>query len=473
MKDSISSVKWSAIEKYSLQSVQFLIGIVLARLLSPEDFGTIGMIAIFLAIADNFIDGGFSNALIQKHNRTEVDYSTAFYFNVCIGVLACFTMYVSAPLIASFFQTEVLSPICKTLSFLLLFNSLTVVQVARLSAIIDFKTQAKVSFLSALLSGLLGILCAWKGLGVWSLVFQALSNSVMKVILLWSSAKWLPSLVFSFTSFKQLFSFGSKLLFANLINTFYTNIITLVIGKFYSKADLGYYTRGNQFASFPSANLASILQRATFPIMTNFQKNDEELLNIYKKYIRHTSMVIFFCMFLLFTIAKPLILTLLGDKWEGSVIYLQIFCFALMFDHISRINLNLLLVKGRSDLTLKLEIIKKIISFALLLISIPFGVLAICLSRIVYSQIALFFNTYYTGKLFNWGYISQYKEFSRYFLASILACLVPFFIVQYSSLPNFLTLVGVVPISSVIYGYLLRKDSSMTNLLAYMKIIKR
>jgi teichuronic acid exporter len=419
---SLSGVKWSAIERFANQGINFGIGIVLARLLTPSDFGIVGMLAIFMAVSQSFIDSGFSNALIRKKDVTEADFSTVFYFNIVVGIVCYSILFLIAPWVAKFFNIPLLKNILRIMAVNVFFNSLIVVQIAKLTINIDFKTQAKTSLSASIISGAIGIVCAYMGYGVWSLVAQSVIQTFLNAVFLWLMAKWHPQWIYSWKSFRELFAFGSRLLVSGLIHQVYVQMTTLAIGKFYSAKDLGYYTRGNQFANLPSSNLTSVLQRVTYPILAKMQDNDSRLVEVYRKYIKLTSLVIFFSMILLAALAKPLILLLLTNRWAGSIIYLRIFCFALLFDHITIINLNLLQVKGRSDLYLKLEVIKKSISIVILLISIPFGVIAICVSKIIYSQIALFINTYYTGKIFGLTYFNQLKDFIFYLFTAVISC---------------------------------------------------
>lgn len=455
--DTVSGVKWTSIERIFQQGIQFVIGIVLARLLAPADFGIVGMLTIFITISQTFIDGGFSNALIRKKDCRDIDYTTAFYFNIVIGIVCYIILYFSSPYVAIFFKTPILEDLLKVLAVTVLFNSLIIVQIARLTKCLNFKTQAIATIVAVLLSGSVGIYLAYTGLGPWALVWQTVSASIIKCTLLWFYAKWFPNLSFSIDSFRELFKFGSKLLTSNLINSFYSQLTTILIGRFYSSKDLGFYSRGQQFAHLPSMTITDVLGKVTFPILSNLQKDDSHLVAVYRKYISITSMIIFFFMCLLIAISKPLIITILTKKWLESVVFLQLFCFAYMFEHISKLNLNLLQVKGRSDLYLKLEIIKKTIAITLMLLSVKFGVIYICLSVVVYSQIALFLNTYYTGKLFNLGYFVQIKDFSKYLIYSVVSC-VPAYSLIFFDLNEWCKLFVGIFISICIYYMLIRKD---------------
>lgn len=447
---SLSGLKWSAIERFAVQGIQFVIGLVLARLLSPSDYGIIGMLAIFMAISQTIIDSGFSKALIQKQNRTETDFSTAFFFNIVVGIVCYLILFVASPVIASFFNEPILKDVVRVLAINLLLNSLAVVPVAKLSIKVDFKTQSKASIASTVLSGTLGIILAYRGVGVWALVAQSVSYSFINVLLLWCLLEWKPKWEYSWLSFKALFGYGGNVLIASIISTIYDNINTLVIGKFYTPKDLGYFTRGQQFPSLLSSNLTSIVQRVTFPILSKIQDNDKYLSVVYRDYIKISSLGIFFLLVFLSSIAEPLVTLLLTEKWINAVVYLQVFCYALMFDHISAINLNLLYVKGKTNLVLRLEIIKKCVAFIILIISIPFGVLAICLSKVLYTQIAIVINTYYTGKLLNLGYVKQFKDYMPYFIIAHIACLPCWLLQEVNMHPIISIIVGGI-IASAIY----------------------
>ena len=467
---TLSGVKWNAIGRFSTQGISFVISVLLARILSPSDYGVVGMIGIFMAIAQTFINSGFGSALIRKKDCTDEDYSTAFYFNVVVGIVCYLILFFSAPLIAEFFNTPILKDIVRVLSINLFLGSLTIVQTAKLTAAVDFKSQAKISLVATIVSGCIGLLMAYNGYGVWSLVYQSVSSSLVSTILFWFVTKWRPLRSFSKQSFKYLFGFGSKILSASLLHTIYSNLTTILIGKFYTPKDLGYYTRGENLAVLPSSNLTGILQSVTYPILSKIQDDDARLISVYRKYIRITSMAIFFGMFLMAALSEPLILTLLTDKWQNSIIYLQVFCFAYMFDHICQLNLNILYVKGRSDLVLRLEVIKKTISISMIVAAIPFGVLAICISRALYTQIAVILNTYYTGKLFGLGYLAQVEDFIKYLLFSFLAVL-PAFLLSFTPLSSILVLAIGGTAACLIYWLLVRKDECFVELLSL--VLKR
>lgn len=416
---TVSGIMWSAIERFSLQLVQFVINIIMARLLLPSDYGMIGMLAIFLQISQAFVDGGFANALIQKQDRTEIDYSTVFYFNIAISVLFYVLIFVFAPLIAEFYRMPDLTIVARIIAINLIISSLSAVHKIKLIVAVNFKTQSIISLVSAIISGTVGIVLAYNNWGVWALVFQSVFNSLLLTILLYYFLHWTPLIIFSLSSFRKLFSFGSKLLLSGLIHTAYYNLYSIVIGRRFSAVDLGYYTRAEQLAIFPSSNINAIISRVTFPILSSIQDDNERLALAYRKYIRLASFLIFPLMMGLIVLAKPVVILLLTEKWMNVIILLQILCLDWMFDHLSVINLNLLYVKGRSDLALRLEIIKKIIAVSIIFLSIPFGLIGMCWGRVIYSLIATYMNTYYTNSLIGLSFMTQMRDILPYFLLSV------------------------------------------------------
>ena len=421
---------WSSVERFSNQGVQFIFSIVLARLLSPSDFGIIAMITIFFAVAPSFVDSGFSNALVRKTDRRDEDLSTCFYFNIAVGFAAYIVLFLIAPLVANFYNQPILSPIIRITGLGVVLNSLCVVQQALFTIKIDFKFQAKVTLSATFLSGIVGIILAYQGYGVWALVWQGIVLSLVRMGLLWLMSKWRPKTGFSKSSFDYLFGYGSKLLVSGLLDTIYNNIYPIVIGKFYTPAQLGNYSRALSFAQLPSSNITSILQRVTFPVLSTIQDDMSRLQTNYRRLLKLSAFIVFPLMMGLAAVAFPLIRIVLTPKWEGCSFYLQIICFALMWYPIHAINLNLLQVKGRSDLFLRLEVIKKIIGVCIMCITIPLGIMAMCIGMVIFSVIALFINTFYTGKLIHVGCFEQMKDILPVLIVSLLM----FFVVYFTTL---------------------------------------
>ena len=404
---TLKGMIWSFAENFSLQGIQFIIGILLARVLSPSDYGMVGMLAIFTAVSQTLINSGFSTALVRKNNRTQTDLSTTFYFNIVVGFVLYFVLFFSGPLIADFYNTPLLSDLIKVTAISLIINSLCIVQQALFTIKMDFKTQAKISVIGALVTGAGGIAMAYSGYGVWSIVWPGVFGGAVRCILLWVWGKWRPTWEYSWKSFKELFGFGSKLLASGLIDTIYNNIYPIIIGKKFSAADLGQYTRADGYANLPATTVTGVLGRVTFPLLCQIQDDDARLQSTYRQLIKLSAYVVFPIMVGLAALAKPLIIFMITAKWAECVPYLQILCFSLMWYPIHALNLNLLQVKGRSDLFLRLEIIKKILGVSVLVIAIPFGIIWMCIGRIFTSVICLAINTYYTGKLINVGFFKQ------------------------------------------------------------------
>ncbi len=401
---------WSALERFGSQSVSALFAIFLARLLSPEDYGMVAMPMVFLVLAQNFVDCGFGSALIRKSDLKEEDISTAFFFNIIVGAVCYVILFLISPLVADFFQTPQLTDLLKVAALGVVIGSFGTVQQALLTKEIDFKRQARISLCASFLSGLVGITLALSGFGVWSLIFQALCNQAVRSLLLWVTSKWRPHSNWSHASFSYLWNYGSKMLASGILDTLYNNIYPIVIGKFFSKGDLGNYTTANQFAALPSSNITGVLQRVTFPVLSTIQNDDERLARNYRKILRLSAFIVFPLMMGLSSAANPFVRVILGDKWEGCIILLQLACFYMMFYPIHAINLDLLQVKGRSDLFLRLEIIKKLMGVAIMAIAINYGIVFMVGSGILTSILALAINTYYTGVLIKVGFVRQMKD---------------------------------------------------------------
>lgn len=430
---TVKGTLWSSIERFATQAVSFVVMIIMASLLTPEDYGLVAMLTIFIAISQSLVDSGFSNALIRKQDRDETDNSTVFYFNIAVGILLYLLIFFSAPLIAAFYKQPLLVPIARIMSLSIIINGLAIIQRTVLTGRLDFKTQAKASFSGAVVSGIIGIAMAYIGYGVWSIVAYHIASITTSSVLLWFLSRWRPKLVYSWKSFRELFGFGSKLAISGIIDTLYNNVYLLVIGKVFNAADLGYYTRASQFAQFPSSNITGILQRVTYPVLCTMQDDDYRLRYVYRRFLRLSAFVVFPLMMGLAAVAKPLILLLLKEQWAFCIILLQIMCFSMMWYPIHAINLNLLQVKGRSDLFLKLEILKKIVGVTILCIALPFGLVAMCVSGIFSSIICLIINTHYTGKLIQVGFLTQMKDLLPTILYSLsmsaivylVVCLIP------------------------------------------------
>jgi O-antigen/teichoic acid export membrane protein len=459
LKDKvITGMAWNSIEKFAIQGIGFVIGIILARILMPADYGLIGMMAIFFAFSELFVGSGFSMALIQKKDRTEVDYSTIFHFNLVVGLIIYFILFFSAPLIAEFFNTSQLTVLTRVLSLTIIVNSLSIVQQTRLTIQLDFKTQALISLFSIVISGSIGIYMAYRGFGVWALVMQMLSSGLVRTVFLFYFNKWLPLLTFSASSFRQLFSFSSKLLGAALVATVVNNLYSLLIGKLFAARDLGFYTRARQYPEVLSGTISTVLQGVTFPILVSLQNDRERMVSVYGRLM---GMVVFFvvpALALFAILAEPFIRFFLTDKWMPAVPLMQWLCFARMITPISALNMNILNAIGRSDLFFWVDISKLPLTIASLVITIPLGLTAVVIGHFATSFICFFINAYYPGKLFGFGAVRQIKEMWRVICATLVMSTVVF-IVMIILPSDFLKLLIGVPLGVGIYlllAYLLR-----------------
>lgn len=470
-KKTVKGTIWSSLERFSVQGIQFLVMILMARILTPADYGLVGMLAIFIAVSQSLVDSGFSQALIRKQDRSEIDNSTVFYFNIGVGAILYLLLFLSAPLISDFYNEPQLTAITRVVGLSLVFNSLAVVQRALLTVKLDFKTQAKATFVGAIISGGIGITMAYTGFGVWAIVWQQISNLAVVTTLLWILSHWKPIWAYSWTSFKELFNFGSKLLASGLLDTIYKNIYLIVIGKVFKASDLGYYTRAHQFTDFASSNITGIFQRVTYPVLSTIQDDDARLASVYRKLLKTSAFIVFPLMMGLAAVAKPMILSFLTKEWLFSAVLIPILCFSQMWHPVHAINLNLLQVKGRSDLFLKLEIIKKIIITITLCATLPFGLIIMCWGMLANSIIALVLNTYYTGKLIHLGFLKQMRDLLPTLLLSVATGAIVYFTVSSLHINSWLTLgIGVIEgISFYVIAAKLLRFSEFTELLSIIR----
>lgn len=401
---------WSALDKFGVQAGQFVIGILLARILMPADFGLIGMLSIFLALSQAFIDSGMGSALIQKKERSEVDFSTVFFFNLAVSLLFYAMLYAGAPLIARFYEVPRLVPLTRVLGLIIIINSFTLVQHTKLVAQIDFRTIAKVNVISIFAGGAVAVYLALTGRGVWALVVQQLVRAFLPVLLYRLFTRWKPSLTFSMQSFRQLFGFGSRLLLSGLLSIGFKEIYNIMIGKTYSAADLGYYTRANQFSEIPSATVTAVVHQVTFPILASLQDDKERLVSVFSRLLRMTSFLIFPAMTLLALLAHPLIMLFLTEKWAPSIVLLQWLCFARVLLPLSMINMNILNAIGRSDLFFKVDVSKVPIILVVLYITIPMGVKAIVIGSVITSFLSFLINAWLPGRMFGYGIVKQLRD---------------------------------------------------------------
>lgn len=473
-KKTISGLFWTFSDLIMNQGIQFIIQIILARLLLPEDFGLIGMITVVIAVSNSIIDSGFANALIREKYVTQKDYSTVFYFNLISSFVIYIILFFLSPAISSFFAEERLIKILRILALTLIINSFGLVQRTMLTKNINFKTQTKISVIASVSSGIIGITIAFMGFGVWSLVIRTLFMGLIQSILLCMYNKWVPSLEFDVHSFRKFFKFGWKLLVSGLINTLYNNVYYLIIGKGFSALELGYYTNASKLKDTATQSITSAIQKVSYPVLSNMNNNNAKLKYSYKKILKYAAFIIFPIIIGLASVADPLIKTLFGSKWISSIVYFEILCFEGMLYPIHAINLNILQVKGRSDLFLKLEIIKKSISLIIIAIVLIFrlGIIYLLWGMVLNSYISYFINTYYTKELINYPIKEQLKDIIPYFMNSIVMGGIVYISRFILTLNNINTII-IQSIIGVIMYFLLNKSIKSEELDNVVNILKK
>lgn len=426
---------WSFVDIFSRQILTFLIGIILARILSPSDYGLIGVLTIFITLSNVFIEGGFSNALIRKLDRNDRDYSTAFYFNIAVGVVFYMFLYSISPLVASFFDAPILSSLLRVVGLNVLFNSFCIVQNAILTAGLRIRIQTIISISSQIPMGIFAIYLAYKGYGVWALAIQQVGTTFLRTILLWIVAKWRPKSKFDKQSFLYLFNFGSKLVGANLLGTFFNEIYSFVIGKYIGKSSLGYYTKGKSLAEQPKGIITGVIQKVAIPTLVNYQSDKTKLREVYAKYIEVTSFIMFPIMMTLILIAPSLIVVLWTEKWLSVVILFQVLCFGYAWEPIGALNMSLLQVVNRTDYLLKLEFVKKPLLLIILFISIRWGIYGIVIGQACYSILATIINMQITRNILSYRYRDQFKDILKYFLCALFPLILGCFLLKDISSP--------------------------------------
>ena len=448
--DIIKNLVWRFAERCGAKLVTFFVSIILARLLSPEDYGTIALINVFITILSIFVDSGLGNALIQKKNADTLDFSTVFYTNIVFCVILYSLLYFCAPIIASFYENPELTLLVRVLGITILISGVKNVQQAYVSRNMLFKKFFFATLGGTIISAGLGIFGAVRGYGVWALVIQQVSNVLIGTIVLWRVVKWRPTKEFSIDRFRNLFQYGWKLLVSSLLDTGYNNLRQLIIGKLYSTSDLAFYEKGRQFPNLIVTNVNASIDSVLLPSMSNFQDDKIKIKNMTRRAIKISVYVMAPLMMGLFATATSVVQILLTDKWIGCVPFLRIFCVVYMFQPIHTANLNAIKAMGRSDLFLKLEVIKKIIGIALLLLTLPHGVMAMAYSLLISNVLSQIVNTWPNWKLLNYNYFEQLKDIMP---SIILAVVMSIFVwtIELLNLSTIITLVIQVALGAVIY----------------------
>ncbi len=422
LKDkSLTAFLWVLVDKIGGSIANFAVTVILARLLLPEDFGLVAMVMVFFEISSSFIQSGFGFALVREKEISESDKSTTFIFNLVAAFVFYVALYISAPAIGSFFNQETLVGIVRVMGLNLIIGSFSIVQIAVLSQKIDFKAQTQVRLLAAVISGVCAVVLALKGFGVWSLVARLGVMELTSAVFLWVVNPWKPVLRFSTASFRKLFGFGSKILAEAVIDKFFRNMVQLLMGKFYSSAALGFFAQANTFCNMAATNFLQVIQKVTYPVLAKLKDDQPKLKDGYRQIVTMSSFAIVPVMVFMCVLAEPLVVTLVGEKWLGAVPFLQMLCAGGAVYHFNAINLDMLLVLGRVDLSLRLEVIKKVIAAVCIIIGMQFGIYGMVAGQVASVFIALFINTWYSDKLLRYSLSEQSKDVAATVGFSLLA----------------------------------------------------
>lgn len=429
LKDkTVKGVFWSAADTFLGNGVTFFVGIVLARLLSPDEYGLIGLVLIFTVVLTSVVDAGFTQALVRKKDTTDDDYNTMFITNMVSSLLMFALLFVCAPYIAAFFSRPELTSIARVMGLILIFQALSITQTTILIKRIDFKTRTKASVVSSIISGAVGISMAYMGYGVWALVGQKLAVTLIYTLCMWALIRWWPKFTFSMQSFHYMWGFGWKLMVSRILNTTWDQLYQVVVGKFYSPATLGQYSKSQEFASIFSSHFSSIIQRVTYPALAEVQNETERMVAAYRRVIKETMFVTSIMMMGLAAVAEPFIYCLIGPQWDMAASFLPFLCISWSFYPLHAINLNMLQVQGRSDIFLYLEIVKKIIGLGPLFLGIFVGIYWMIFSSIITGFISFLLNSYYTGKRLNYTSWMQLRDIAPSFKLALVIAVAIFFL---------------------------------------------
>lgn len=437
---------WSLSQQFGIQAISTLVTIFLARILNPEDFGLIGMLMIFMALGNSLVDAGLTSSLIRSQDADQRDFSTVFYINLIGSVIAYLLMFAFSKSISVFFNQPILESIIKIYCLSFIITAFSTVQRTRLIKKLDFKTELKVVMPSVIISGVTGITLAMMGYGVWALVWMALAQHLFTSIQFWIHSGWRPSLIFDRTRFKYHFDYGYKMTLSGIINSLFSNLYLVVIGKYFSVAQLGFYAKADSLKQIPVKNISTTLSKVTFPMFSEIQGDDAKLKVVYKRVMQQVLFWLTPVMVLAAVLAEPVFRLVLTEKWVPAVPYFQLLCFIGLMYPIHSYNLNILKVKGRSDLYLRLEIIKKILTVIGIIIALPFGIFALLWVQIFLNIVAFGINSYFSGKFIGYDLISQVKDilpiFAIGFLSGIGAFVVRDILIDFQILDAFQIFLG-------------------------------
>lgn len=424
------SSMWAAVEKASSLGIQFVITMVLARLLSPSDYGVIAMLGIFIAVAGQFINCGFGTALIRKEECSQDDFSTAFFFNIGVSIIVYLLLFLAAPYIATFYDQPLLCPVLRVYGISLIISAICIVQQVMLTRKLDFKSTSIITTVSALLSGVIGVFCAYKGMGAWALVIQHIAKEILITVCLFLIIRWHPKLVFSKESLSYLWKFGSKMLASGLISSIYNQLYNLFVGKVYDSATLGLYNRGQQIANIYPDIVQSVFVRNSLPLLSQCQNDRERLIHVYREFCKLVSFLTFPMVCLMVILAKPFVLFFLTDKWAECIPYVQIFCIGALFIPLSVVNYNVLLAAGHPGATLKAEIIKKAVGVTVIVILVPIGPIVLAIGSTLYTLFAYVINLYFAKKYVGVSFKEQLLDLIPCFAISAITCFIVWLVIN-------------------------------------------
>ena len=427
-KQAIKGTIWAYIQQFSTQIFTFIITIILARLISPEEFGLIGMITIFIALGTAFFDGGLINSLIVNDAIDEQDYSTVFFFNIFIAITIFFVLFFTSPYIAAFYDKPILTSLIRVYSLVFIFNSLGTIQNVILTKEMNFKKITFINLPALIISSILSIIMAYKGFGVWSLVFSYVLNSFFSSLFLWIIVKWKPMFIFNLVAFKIHFNFGYKLMLSNVLDIVYRNSYNVIIGKYFSAFQVGLYTNANSLIMLPIGNISGAINRVALPMFSVIKDDNKKLKEAYKRIIELVFFIVLPIMMLIFVLAEEIILFFFTEKWLNMTEILRILSLSAIFYPIHYYNLLILQIKGKTGSYLKLEVIKKIIQTIIIIFSVFFGFKALLWGQVIFSVLALFVNTFYTSSILKYSMINQIIDVTPLFIITALIGVLCFYL---------------------------------------------
>lgn len=470
-QQTISGMLWTSLQRFGTMGISFISNIVLARLLTPDDYGCIGMLAIFIVIANTFVDGGFATALIRKKGATKTDFSTIFYWNMVIAVLCYMLLYIFSPNIASYYHIPLLSDVLRLQGIVLIINALSVVQLNILRKGLNFKKLSYIQIFSTIVSVVVAIVLAYNGYGVWTLVIQQIVNSLVQTLILWFTTSWYPSLCFSFKSLRDLFAYGSYILLSELMNNVCFNIQGLIIGRKYSAMDMGYYSQAKKLETIPTQSISSIVSMVTFPIYAKIQDEKERLFVVVRKGLRIMNFLNFPLMVMLIVVAEPLFIVLFSEKWIEAVPYFKIMCIAGLFNCIQSVNYQVTAAVGRSKDLFNWNIVKRLVGLSLIFIGMQWGVEGILYAVVIGTIFTSVINIYIATPSTGYSLSMQIKDSLAVMSITIITAIMTYAIFSFFELSEIVSLMLQAIVYITIY-LILAKIFKLEELREFLDVLK-